>query len=102
MLILAALALPVAGSAGIALCSRHPNLREAVTLITSVMLFICVASLLPAILAGARPEVQLLEPLPGLPVVFTVEPLGMLFALIAVGPVDHQFHLLDRLLARQQ
>jgi len=29
--------------------------------------------------------VQLLEPLPGLPIVFRVEPLGMLFALIASG-----------------
>lgn len=84
-LILAALAMPVAGSIGIALCSRHANLREAVTLLTSALLFTCVASLLPAILTGARPAVQLLEPLPGLPVVFTVEPLGMLFALIASG-----------------
>lgn len=83
MLILAALAIPIVGSAGIALCSRQANLREAVTLITSVLLFICVASLLPAILAGARPEVQLLEPLPGLPIMFAIEPLGMLFALIA-------------------
>jgi len=84
-LILAALSIPVAGSIGIALCSRRPNLRETVTLITSALLFICVASLLPSILAGARPEIQLLEPLPGLPVVFRVEPLGMLFALIASG-----------------
>jgi multicomponent Na+:H+ antiporter subunit D len=84
-LILAALSIPVAGSIVIALCSSRPNLRETVTLITSALLFICVASLLPSILAGARPEIQLLEPLPGLPVVFRVEPLGMLFALIASG-----------------
>jgi multicomponent Na+:H+ antiporter subunit D len=84
-LTLAALGIPLAGSIGIALCSRHTNLREAVTVITSVLLFICIVSLLPSILAGAHPEVRLLEPLPGLPVVFTVEPLGMLFALIASG-----------------
>jgi len=84
-LILAALAIPLLGGIGIALCARRANLREAVTLVTSVLLFICVASLLPAVLAGARPQAHLLEPLPGLPVAFEVEPLGMLFALIASG-----------------
>ena len=84
-LILAALAIPALGSVGIALCARHPNIRETMTLTTSVLLFICVASLLPAVLAGDRPHVQLLEPLAGLPIAFEVEPLGMLFALIASG-----------------
>jgi len=37
------------------------------------------------VLAGARPQAQLLEPLPGLPIAFEVEPLGMLFALVASG-----------------
>lgn len=84
-LILAALAIPLLGCIVIVLCRRHPNLRETATLATSALLFICVASLLPAVLAGARPQAQLLEPLPGLPIAFEVEPLGMLFALIASG-----------------
>jgi len=84
-LILAALAIPTLGSVAIALCNRQPNAREAVTLVTSVLLFICVASLLPAVLAGERPQLHLLEPLAGLPIAFKVEPLGMLFALIASG-----------------
>jgi multicomponent Na+:H+ antiporter subunit D len=83
--ILAALVIPLLGGAAIALCARRPNLREAVTLTTSVALFVCVAALLPAVLAGSRPQVQLLEPLDGLPLAFSVEPLGMLFALIASG-----------------
>jgi multicomponent Na+:H+ antiporter subunit D len=84
-LILLALVLPVIGGVGIALSDRRPNVREAITLATSVSLFIIVASLLPTVLAGARPHAQLLEPLPGLPVAFRVEPLGMLFALVASG-----------------
>ncbi len=84
-LILAALAIPLLGCIVIVLCHRHPNLRETATLVTSALLFICVASLLPAVLAGARPRAQLFEPLPGLPIAFEVEPLGMLFALIASG-----------------
>ena len=81
--ILAALAIPLMGAIGIALCHRRPNLRETATLATSALLFVCVASLLAGIMAGERPQVQLLEPLPGLPVAFLVEPLGMLFALVA-------------------
>ncbi len=84
-LILAALAIPLLGCIAIVLCHRHPNLRETATLVTSTLLFICVASLLPAVLAGARPRAQLLELLPGLPIAFEVEPLGMLFALTASG-----------------
>ncbi len=41
--------------------------------------------LLPPVLAGGRPAVALVELLPGLPIAFEVEPLGMLFALIASG-----------------
>ncbi len=84
-LIVAALAIPLLGSAAIALCGRRPNLRETATLATSVLLFGCVASLLPEVLAGGRPQAHLFEPLPGLAVAFEVEPLGMLFALIASG-----------------
>lgn len=83
--ILAALLLPMLGAAGIALAGKSPNLRESVTLGTSALLFACVVQLLAPVLAGARPELVLLEPLPGLPLAFRVEPLGMLFALIASG-----------------
>ncbi len=84
-LILAALAVPLAGAFMIAVTGRSPNLREAVTILTSIVLFLCVAALLPEVLDGARPHLRLLEPLPGLPIAFEVEPLGMLFALIASG-----------------
>ena len=84
-LILVALALPLLGAIGIALAGRQPNLREGITLITALALFGCVVQLLGPVLAGARPMVALLKPLPGLPVSFRIEPLGMLFALIASG-----------------
>lgn len=83
--ILAAVLVPMAGAALIALLGRAPNLREGVTLITAVVLLLCVSSLLPDILDGARPAITLFEVLPGLSVAFEVEPLGMLFALIASG-----------------
>jgi multicomponent Na+:H+ antiporter subunit D len=84
-LILAILLLPVFGALGIVLTRRWPNLRETVTVLTAVLLFAGVLQLLDPVLAGLRPEVELLEPLPGLPMAFRVEPLGMIFALIASG-----------------
>ena len=63
---------------------------------------LCVLALLPAVLAGGRPALTLLEVLPGLQIAFEVEPLGMLFALIASGAVDRQLALLHRLHARQR
>ena len=83
--ILTALVLPLAGAAAIAACHRLPNLREAVTLTTASLLFLSVVSLLPDLLSGAQPAVSVLQVLPGLAVAFAVEPLGMLFALVASG-----------------
>ena len=80
---LIAVLLPLAGAPFVALLGRRPNLREAATLITGVVLLSTVASLAPAVLAGARPTVHLIDILPGLSLSLQVEPLGMLFALIA-------------------
>lgn len=82
-LIAAALLVPLAGAALIALCARVPNLREGATLATSALLFYCVAALLPPVLAGARPALAWIDVMPGLALAFRVEPLGMLFALVA-------------------
>ena len=83
--ILAAIALPLLGVPLIALLGSRPNLREAATLTTGGILFLVVLSLAAEVLAGARPEIQLIEILPGLTLGFKIEPLGMLFALIASG-----------------
>ncbi|MEO7392773.1 MAG: proton-conducting transporter membrane subunit [Ramlibacter sp.] len=81
--VVAALAVPVVGALLISLCGRAPNLREAITLLAASALFIIVASLLPAVLGGQRPSVQWLEPFPGAAIALRVEPLGLLFALVA-------------------
>jgi multicomponent Na+:H+ antiporter subunit D len=81
--ILAALAVPLAGSVLIAAAHRAPNVRETITLVTAAALFLLVASLLPEVAAGGRPALVLFEVMPGLALAFEVEPLGMLFALVA-------------------
>lgn len=85
--ILLALALPSLGALLIGLCGRRPNLREAVTLTTAGLLFGNVLLLLPEIAAGARPSVTLTQVriFPNVPIRFEVEPLGMMFAVIASG-----------------
>ena len=82
-LIVLALCIPLFTAFGIFLASPWPNLREAVTLLGSVLLFITVAALLPYVLASERPSWELAEILPGLKLSFTVEPLGMMFAAVA-------------------
>jgi multicomponent Na+:H+ antiporter subunit D len=77
---------PFFGIILILLLRRWPNLREAATLITSGSLFAIVAGIiLPAVQAGGRPRFDIVEVLPGLDLAFEVEPLGMLFALVASG-----------------
>jgi len=83
--IVASMVVPLAGALLISLAGRAPNLREAITLVTSVILLGVVLTLLPVVLGGARPQVILFSLLPGLQIDFRVEPLGMLFALIASG-----------------
>ena len=83
--ILASMLVPLVGAGLIALTGRIPNLREGITLFTAATLLICVLSILPGVLDGARPEVSMVSILPGLQIAFKVEPLGMLFALIASG-----------------
>ena len=78
-----AVAIPFAGALPIALAGRNPNLRETITLVTALLLFLTVASMVPAVLDGARPEVTLTALLPGVPIYFKVEPLGMIFAAVA-------------------
>src|SRR5690606_27048922 len=93
--IVLALALPLVGGAGILLSGRRPNLREGVTLVSALALLAVVATLVPQVLAGERPQVTLFELLPGLEIRFVVEPLGMLFATVAafLWPVNSLYSI---------
>jgi len=79
------LAVPVAGAALVGLLHRWPNLREAATLASAAALFAAVVALIEPVLGGARPALKLAEVFPGIPIALELEPLGLLFALIASG-----------------
>ena len=86
----------------ISLAGRMPNLREAVTLVTASLLLTVVSTLLPLVMAGARPGLILFE--------FDARPGPRLSGRAArhavcahcLRLVDCQFAVLDRLHARQQ
>jgi multicomponent Na+:H+ antiporter subunit D len=82
-LVLLALLVPFLGALAIPLFHHRPNLRETVTLVAAALLCLTVFALLPSVLDGGRPEAHVIEVVPGLALAFKVEPLGMLFALVA-------------------
>ena len=80
---MACLLLPLLAPVAITLLHRWPNPREAVSLLTAGCLFLLVTSLYDEVLAGERPALDLAEPLSGLTISFELEPLGLIFALVA-------------------
>ena len=82
-LLLLTILLPVTGTVFITLVGeRNINLRESVTLITSLLLFITVLNIYKEFVSGHIPVFVLAEPIVGLTLALQVEPLGLLFALV--------------------
>jgi multicomponent Na+:H+ antiporter subunit D len=77
------LLVPLLGAAGVLLARRHPNLREAFTLASGGLLFLAVAWLAQVVSWEHPPTFVLAEPIPGLHLALTLEPLGLIFALVA-------------------
>ena len=75
--------LPLFATLGIVATGCRPDLREAVTIATSLVLLYLVFNLYQGIQQGESISVQWWALLPGLQISFSIEPLGMLFALIA-------------------
>jgi len=74
---------PLAGALLVSLSGRWPNLRETVTLVTAATLFGLAVQLIDPVVNGDGARLVLAEPIPGLEIAFDVEPLGLVFALLA-------------------
>lgn len=85
VLLLALLLIPTAGAALLTLFGRQPNLREAITFFTAGALLLSVAQLIPAVVDGQTPQLTLANLDEGLSIQLKLEPLGMVFAVIASG-----------------
>lgn len=78
-----ALVIPLIGALAILCLTSRPHLREATTLLSAGSLLFVVGLILQDILDGQIHDVTLLQFVPGLSLAFKVEPLGMMFALLA-------------------
>jgi multicomponent Na+:H+ antiporter subunit D len=85
MMLALCILIPSAGALLIAASHRRANLREAISLLSAAALFAAVASLWSPVMEGLRPSLLLGEILPGLAMRLEIEPLGLLFALVASG-----------------
>ncbi|MGI9519072.1 MAG: complex I subunit 5 family protein, partial [Pirellulaceae bacterium] len=85
LLIQLSLGLPLLAVVLVCLCGNFPDIREACSLAVSSVLFWVNCTLATRVFSGERPEFNLGETMPGFEIGFTVEPLGMLFALVASG-----------------
>ncbi len=84
-LILIGMGLPLLAAFCVALAGKSPNLRETCSITIAILTFAANCFLAQHVFDGGRPTVSLGEMVPGFSISFTVEPLGMLFALIASG-----------------
>jgi len=75
--------MPMLAVTGIVAAGHKPNLREGLTISTSLVLLYFVIQLYQGVKQGESINVQWWEILPGLQLSFNIEPLGMIFALIA-------------------
>ncbi|MES9845068.1 MAG: proton-conducting transporter membrane subunit [Candidatus Sedimenticola sp. PURPLELP] len=74
---------PLLAAVGVVVTGKSPNLREAVTIISGVILFALVATLGSNADWANSSTLVLAEPLPGVALAFELEPLGLLFAMVA-------------------
>ncbi|MDC4223849.1 MAG: monovalent cation/H+ antiporter subunit D family protein [Candidatus Manganitrophus sp.] len=73
----------LAGAALIVATRRNPNVREGCSLVTAILKFLIVVSMIPAVLAGNTLHYHLFNFLPGVSVEFRVDALGLVFAITA-------------------
>jgi len=78
-----AIIVPMIATLAIIATGHKPNLREGVTISTCLILIYLVVSLYHGLSSGETISAFWWELLPGLTISFAIEPLGMLFALIA-------------------
>ena len=82
-LITLALLVPLIGALLVVATGKIPNLREAVTLTTATVLFSIILAITDHTFQGTELRLDVVELFPGLGISFEVEPLGVLFALVA-------------------
>ena len=79
------LCLPLLTLVLVLITGRFANVREACSILVSSILFLVTCQLASHVFGGERPTWTVGQMIPGFEISFTVEPLGMVFALVASG-----------------
>lgn len=77
------LLIPLLTAVGVLVCRKNENIRETVTMIGGIALFLTVLTLALNYDFEQTVRFTLLEPFPGLSIAFELEPLGLIFTLVA-------------------
>lgn len=77
------LVIPLLTAVGVLICRKNPNIRETVTIVGALSTFFVVLTLALNYNFEQLVRLTLLEPFPGLSIALELEPLGLLFALVA-------------------
>ncbi|MEM9800651.1 MAG: proton-conducting transporter membrane subunit [Planctomycetota bacterium] len=78
-----ALTLPLVAAALVLLLGRWPNARDGASVAMGLLTFGSVLAIASHVAAGTPVQLELFEPTPGLRFAFHVEPLGLVFGLVA-------------------
>jgi multicomponent Na+:H+ antiporter subunit D len=81
--LLFALLIPLAGTLGVMLLGDRENIREGISAISSLLLLLVVASMIPEVLAGRPLLFQMFTIVPGVTVTLRADAMSMIFALVA-------------------
>ncbi len=81
--LLIALLIPLLGTLGVMLKGDKENIREAISSVSSILLLLVVASMLPAIWHGQTLRLHMFSILPGVSVTLRADPMSMIFAIVA-------------------
>ncbi|MEJ2137264.1 MAG: monovalent cation/H+ antiporter subunit D family protein [Desulfofustis sp.] len=81
--LLLALVIPLIGSIIVMLLGKDENLRETISSVSSVALFVVVCSMIPTIFAGQTLYYNLFTILPNVTISLRADPMSMIFAMVA-------------------
>lgn len=82
-LIMLSLAIPAIAAILITIFGKYPNLRESISIFATVFLFIVTVSLYQLVSVDTGRKLILYQPVENISISFSIEPLGILFSLVA-------------------
>ncbi len=81
--LLITLLVPLIGTLGVMFMGKNENIREGISSVSSIILFLLVASMIPTVLSGKTLIFHMFSILPGVTVTLRADAMSMIFALVA-------------------